>query len=67
MKVQLDSDKCQGHGMCNMVCPDVFRFDDQGYAQLIPGMEKVPSELLKSVQLAEMQCPEQAIRIIGKN
>ena len=28
MKVRIDPERCQGHGMCNMVCPSVFKYDD---------------------------------------
>ena len=31
MKVNVDEDRCRGHGMC-MLCPDVFQMADDGYA-----------------------------------
>jgi ferredoxin len=63
VKVRIDPDKCQGHGMCNMVCPQVFRYDDDGYGYVHPDFGTVPAALAEEVRLAEIQCPERAIRI----
>ena len=34
MKVQIDSQLCQGHGRCYDLAPDLFGEDDEGYATL---------------------------------
>ena len=49
--------------MCNMVCPTVFNYDDQGFGFVVAGMEDVPGVLEEDVRLAEVQCPERAIAI----
>ena len=59
MKVRLDSSMCQGHGQCNMSAPDMFSFDEQGFAVL--ASEDVPSGREAAVNLAAMRCPERAI------
>ncbi len=64
MKVRIDPERCQGHGMCNMVCPQVFKYDDEGFGYVAPEYETVPAELEDDVRLAEVQCPERAIVII---
>lgn len=63
MKVTIDARRCQGHGMCNMVCPDVFRYDDEGFGYVAPEYETVPASFRDAVRLAEIQCPERAIVI----
>ncbi|MDE0987599.1 MAG: ferredoxin [Pseudomonadales bacterium] len=63
MKISVDKEGCQGHGMCNMVCPDVFEYDDDGFANVADGMDNVPPELEEAAKLAEIQCPERAIVI----
>ena len=63
MKVAIDPAKCQGHGMCNMVCPRVFVYDDDGFGRVVSDFEHVPSDLAEAVRLAEIQCPERAIVI----
>ena len=63
MQVKIVAERCQGHGMCNMVCPTVFKYDDDGFAYVVPGLEQVPANLVDDVSLAEIQCPERAIVI----
>lgn len=59
MRVHLDVGKCQGHGQCNMSAPDIFRFDEQGFAVL--DHEEVPVGREQAILLAEQRCPERAI------
>ena len=59
MRVELDSERCQGHGQCVMAAPEMFRFDDQGFAVLTTN--DVPAELETAVRNAEVRCPERAI------
>lgn len=61
MRVRIDSDRCQGHGQCNMICPQLFVFDEQGFSQV--AAEEVPSELEDRAQRASLSCPEEAISI----
>lgn len=58
----MDPDKCQGHTLCAMAAPDVFRLSDfDGHASAIEG--DVPAELEEAVRDAAATCPEQAIEI----
>lgn len=59
MKVQLDTERCQGHGQCVMTAPTVFTFDDQGFAVLENG--EVAEEHHDAVRTAIQRCPERAI------
>ncbi|MDH6195435.1 ferredoxin [Mycobacterium frederiksbergense] len=61
MRVQVDDDRCRGHGVCVAVCPDVFTLTDGGYAA--PLMSDVPAELAPAVQEAIAGCPENAITL----
>ena len=63
MRVSINGDKCQGHGMCNMVCPSVFKHDEDGFGYVVEAFADVPAELVDDVRLAEIQCPERAISI----
>lgn len=63
MNVRIIAERCQGHGMCNMVCPAVFKYDDDGFGHVAPELEQVPANLADDVRLAEIQCPERAIVI----
>ena len=63
MKITLDSGKCQGHGRCYALSPDVFESDDEGYAVLLLTSGEVPKELESAAQLAADNCPEYAITV----
>ncbi len=59
MKVQVDHDRCEGHGKCQMAAPEVFEFrdDDLSYVRL----DEIPEELKAKVEKAIRLCPRQAI------
>jgi len=62
MRVQIHQDKCQGHAMCAIACPDVFLVDeDTGRARVVS--EAVPEALEDDVRVARDSCPEEAIHI----
>lgn len=60
MKVQINSDKCQGHGRCYDLAPGLFGDDEQGYGMVL-GDGSVPAGLEHDARLAELNCPERAI------
>jgi ferredoxin len=62
MRIILDSEKCQGHGRCYALAPEVFDTDDEGYAVLLATGE-VPAEHEAHATLAADNCPEYAITI----
>jgi ferredoxin len=62
MKLVLDNDKCQGHGRCYSLAPDLFESNDIGNSVLkVTG--EVPPELEAAARLAVDNCPEYAIEI----
>ena len=62
MRINLDSDACQGHNRCYMLAPELFDTDDEGYAILrIEG--DIPTEHQEKGMLAVDNCPEFAIEV----
>ena len=62
MRIVLDSEKCQGHGRCYALAPELFDSDDEGYSVLkVEG--EVPAGLERQAMLAVDNCPEYAIEI----
>jgi ferredoxin len=60
MKVRIDASLCQGHAMCALACPQLFRLSDEdGHAWVED--ETVPPELEDAVRRAVLSCPEGAI------
>jgi ferredoxin len=59
MKVNVDEDRCAGHGMCLTLCPEVFELSDDGWAVADPA--DVPVEFEGAAREAIENCPERAI------
>ena len=62
MKVVVDIDLCQGHGVCKEEAPEVFAVDeDENRVVLL--QERPGEELREKVKLAVKYCPTRALRI----
>ena len=57
----MDDDVCGGHGVCTVLCPEVFVLEDAGYARAV--VEEVPAEHKAAVREAETRCPTRAISV----
>ena len=60
MKVQVDGDRCEGHGRCYALAPTVFEPDDIGNAEVVGDGTVAPGDEDRA-RLAVANCPEQAI------
>jgi ferredoxin len=61
MKIIMDWDLCQSHGVCTAEAESVFELDDQGNLKVL---QESPEEALRAnVEAAARYCPTQAIRI----
>lgn len=63
MKIQIDYDRCSGHGRCYDLATEVFEADDSGYGSVLNDGE-VPAALEDKARMAVNNCPERAISII---
>jgi ferredoxin len=66
VKIGIDSARCQGHGRCYDLAPDLFAEDDEGYGQ-VRNSGVVPPEHEAAAHLAEANCPEQAVMIVEEH
>jgi len=70
MKVKVNQDACIGCGACQAIAPDVFEFNEEGYAEtkaetnLLDTMEE---ELKNDVMDALEGCPTSAIVEVEEN
>jgi len=62
MRVRVDQERCQGHGRCYSLAPDLFESDDLGNGVEIGG-GVVPAGREEHARLAAMNCPEAAVVI----
>ena len=62
MKVQIDPERCQGHGRCYDLAPTLFGEDEEGYGQVL-GDGEVPPGQQDEARRAVLNCPEHAIEV----
>ena len=60
MKLHIYSERCQGHGRCYDLAPDLFGDDDEGFGKVL-GDGVVPAGSEREARLAVANCPERAI------
>jgi ferredoxin len=60
MRVWVDEEKCQGHGRCYALAPELFESDDYGNAHELEG-GVVPPGREEQARLAVANCPELAV------
>ena len=61
MRVVVDPDLCQGHGMCEMEAPDVFEAGRDSVTILQP---EFPEAHRAEVEAAVRYCPTRALTIV---
>ncbi len=66
MRVVVDLDLCQGHGVCQSEAPEIFRVVDRPgeYARVEVILERPPEELRVPAQAAARYCPSRVITIV---
>lgn len=64
-KVHLDADLCQGHAMCELEAPEVFKVPKRGVVEILD--PEPPDELRDAVEMAVDMCPTRAISITEKD
>jgi ferredoxin len=61
MKITVDFDVCQSHGLCTDAAPEVFEIRDDGFLYVL---NETPGDALRAkVVKAQRECPTGAITI----
>jgi ferredoxin len=65
MRIRVDLDLCQGHGICHEEAPEVFRVMDRpgDYGQVEVILERPPEALREKVLAAARFCPNRVISV----
>lgn len=63
MRLQIDSERCQGHGRCYDLVPALFGEDDEGFGKVL-GDGSVSAGSERDARLAVANCPERAIDLL---
>ena len=61
MKIHADRERCEGHGLCADVAPEVYELDDD--AVVLVRQEIVPAELERKAEAGARVCPVAALRV----
>ena len=61
MRIVVDRDLCQGHGVCESEAPEVFSVSNQGVVTILD--ESPPQGVRSQVDMAVSYCPTGALRI----
>jgi len=61
VRIVLDPDRCQGHGRCYTLAPELFDSDDLGHCVLL--VEEVPADGEEAARNGVENCPEQALSL----
>jgi ferredoxin len=61
MKISVDRQRCEGHGMCEAAAPEMFTLDDDGELE-IHHQGVVPPGLVDAAADAVRLCPVAALR-----
>ena len=64
MRVRIDDDRCQGHGRCYALAPQLIEPDEIGNAKVL-GDGVVPADQEAQARLAASNCPETAVIVEG--
>ena len=64
MKALVDKELCMGDRNCNLLCPEVFRYDDDELMSIVR-VEEIPEQYKDLVKQATDECPGGAISIEG--
>jgi ferredoxin len=63
MKIVVDFESCQSHGLCTQAAPEVFELRDDGFLYIL---DEAPAEALRAkVEKAVRECPTGAITVEG--
>jgi ferredoxin len=62
MRISIDSKRCQGHGRCYDLAPELFGEDEEGYGVVL-GNGIVAPDGQAQARLAVLNCPESAVEV----
>ncbi len=62
MRVTIDRDGCIGCGLCESICPEVFKLDEEGKAYASEG--NIDAEYKNGCLSSAKDCPVSVIKII---
>jgi ferredoxin len=62
LRIEVDLDLCQGHGVCESEAPDVFAVDEDRKVRVLD--EHPGEDQRKALELAVKYCPTHALKLV---
>ena len=62
MKASVEKGTCMGDRNCNILCPEVFQYDEDELMSMVL-VDKIPEKFEDVVRQAAQECPAEAITI----
>ena len=62
MKASVEKGTCMGDWNCNILCPEVFQYDEDELMSIVQ-MDVIPEKFEDAVRQAAEECPADAITI----
>lgn len=62
MRVEIDRNRCEGHGLCEQLGPLVYQLDEEGEVVLLHD-ESIPIELQDEALSGARACPVAALSV----
>ena len=63
VRIEVDRDRCEGHGMCEATAPEVYRLDDDGELEIL--LEDLPPDLRLKAEAGARVCPVAALHVVS--
>ena len=60
--IELDRERCEGHGTCEQIAPSVYRLDDDGELDIL--VHPLTDSAAKAAEAGARVCPVAALRIV---
>ena len=59
--IKAEYERCEGHGLCEQIAPQVYRVNDDGEVELL--VDDVPDDLRAKAEAGARVCPVAALHI----
>jgi len=63
LRITVDRSRCEGHGRCYDLFPDLFEPDDEAFGLVTRPEVEADWALAEQARRAELGCPERAISV----
>ncbi len=59
MRIDVTHDRCEGHGLCELTAPEIYRLDEEGMVEML--FDEIPDALRTKAEAGARVCPVAAL------